>query len=56
MFQILVEARKIVINPIPVDRIAFISLSSDSFPNVAKVASNTAIGTDSANYPNQIKD
>tara|TARA_Y100001968_G_C19117524_1_gene600320 strand:+ start:349 stop:723 length:375 start_codon:yes stop_codon:yes gene_type:complete len=41
-------ARRIVKNPIPVDRIAFISLSSDSFPNVAKVASNTAIGTESA--------
>tara|TARA_B100000073_G_C23579731_1_gene511723 strand:+ start:306 stop:728 length:423 start_codon:yes stop_codon:yes gene_type:complete len=41
-------ARKIVENPIPVDLIAFISLSSDNFPKVVKVANKTAIGTERA--------
>ncbi len=41
-------ARIIVKNPIPDALIAFISLSSESRPNVIKVASRTAIGTERA--------
>ena len=40
---------------IPDAFMAFISLSSDSLPKVIKVASNTAIGTDSANIQARFK-
>ena len=43
-----IGARMIVMNPIPDALMAFISLSSESRPNVIKVESKTAIGTDRA--------
>ena len=45
----------IVIKPIPEARIAFISLSSDSLPKVIRVASKTAIGTESAKIQARFK-
>ncbi len=48
-------ARMIVIKPIPDARIAFISLSSDNLPKVIRVASKTAIGTDSAKIQAKFK-
>ena len=50
-----IGARIMVRNPIPDARIALISLSSDSRPNVINVASNTAIGTDKANIHARFK-
>ena len=46
----------IVKKPIPDAFIAFISLSSESLPKVIKVASNTAIGTESANIQARFKE
>ena len=45
----------IVIKLIPEARIAFISLSSESLPKVIKVASSTAIGTESAKIQAKFK-
>ena len=42
-------------NPIPDARIAFISLSSDNLPKVIRVASKTAIGTESAKIQARFK-
>ena len=50
-----IGARIIVINPMPDARIAFISLSSDNLPKVIRVASKTAIGTDSAKIQARLK-
>ena len=44
-----------VINPMPDARIAFISLSSDNLPKVIRVASKTAIGTESAKIQARFK-
>ena len=48
-------ARIIVIKPMPDARIAFISLSSDNLPKVIRVASKTAIGTESAKIQARFK-
>ena len=50
-----IGARIIVMNPIPDALIAFISLSSESRPKVIKVASKTAIGTESAKIQARFK-